>query len=230
MKTIPSALQTYLDGRKAWIVRNLVFLTLTDASTYGFTDGPIDEAITVTAADGSTVSRSYLGGGHLVEVPELAEMPSLAIRTVEFVLSLASDTVLDLVQSADLRGAAIEWHLAFYDEDTRALIATPECEFVGFVNGANPDEPAIDLEAADAGEDLLRLDCVSHARELTRTSAKTRSFEAGLERSGDKIFKYAAAAHTWRIRWGAEKHSHKQQGGGGGSRNVDPLGGFGHSR
>lgn len=231
MRAIPSALQTYLDAGKTWITRNLVFLTLSDASTIGFSDGEVNQTITVTTASGSSVARSYLGGGHLVEVPELAELPSLAIRTIEIVLSMASDEVLDLVQSKDLRGAVVEWHLAFYDEDTRALIAEPDPEFVGFVNGANPDEPAVDLQSADSGEDLLRLECVSHARELTRTSAKTRSYEAGLERSGDKIFKYAAAAHTWNIRWGSEKRSHKQQHGDKkGSGKNDPLSGFGNSR
>lgn len=211
MKTIPSALQTYLDANKSYFDRNYIWLTLTSGTTYGFCDADQDETLDVIdPATGTATSRTYLGGIHIDDIPDLVDSPEMTIRSVTIPLSMASADVAEMITTEDLRGAAVEWHKGFVSEDTNALISEPECEFLGFVNGISINEGGAEFGSDGIVSDTAGLECVSYNRELTRTNLKTRSYQAGLERSGDEIFKYANSAHRWKIRWGKESRSHDE--------------------
>ena len=213
MRTLPSAVQSRLDAGTPTLERNLIWITATDATTYGYWDGETTETITVVRpSDGTSVSRSFYGGRDLV-APDNEDQAKLVVRALSFSLSGASATVTGMLDATDLRNATIEWYKGYADPATGAFVANPECEFEGSIDGITRKEAGIDFEGGIAS-DTIEFSCVSHARELTRTSGRTRSYQSGLERSSDAFYRYASGAGHWQIRWGAEKKSQRDRDGG----------------
>lgn len=213
MRTLPTDVQTRLDAGTPTLIRNLIWITANDGETYGFWDGETDETIDVVRpSDGSTVSRAFYGGRDLI-APGSVDAAALIVRALSFSLSGASSTVTGMLEASDLRDAAIEWFKGYADPATGEFVADPECEFEGRIDGVRRSTPGSDIGGGSIS-DVVEISCLSHARELTRTSAKTRSYQHGLERSDDQFYKYAAGAGRWRIRWGGEKKSQRDKDGG----------------
>lgn len=212
MKDINSTLQAFLATRAPFRIQNFLWIDPVTGSSYGYWDGPEDLTISVEdPSTGSTVSRSYYGGGRIIEVPTLVAAASLEVKTMDWVLSGSSEVVQSMLEAVDLKNAAIQWHQGYVNPTTELFINTPFTVYQGFVNGVSGDQSAHEVDGESYPETHVTLTIASHTRQLTRSSSKTRSYAHGKERSGDKIFKYTGSAHHWKIPWGTGKKSHKDQ-------------------
>lgn len=214
MKTFFSTVAAYFAANKTHIENTFVWVEARNRDTLavepvGIWDGDVN--VTVTVVDpftGAAVNRDYLGMGHLLDIPSIVDTSGTNIRTLTITLSGMSPTVLNLVNTLDVRSAPIQIHKGYRDESTMLLLANPQPAWLGFVNGVEINDTANGIENGDASEATVSLPCVSHLRELTNINSKLRSYEAGLERNGDKFFKYADSAGFVRVAWGAVTKSH----------------------
>jgi hypothetical protein len=171
-----------------------------DPVTFGFWKG--EDNITtniVTAVDGSTVSRSFIGGGSLIGVDAIPLVIGLEARTIEVTLSPIHSEVQDMVRGNDIRHAVVEVLRAMFDVSTGGLVSTPFARFLGKVDGAPVATPA------EGDEGSITLHCVSNTIELTRTNPARKSDEQQKRRSGDRFRKYADTAGDIEIWWGETK-------------------------
>jgi hypothetical protein len=92
-----------------------------DPVTFGFWKGEDDVTTNVvTAVDGSTVSRSFIGGGTLIEVDPIPLVIGLEARTINVKLSQIESHVQDMVRGNDIRHAVVEVFRALFDIATGA--------------------------------------------------------------------------------------------------------------
>lgn len=173
------------------------------AALFGYWTGEDNATVNVVPAGGETpVSRSFVGGATLLDVPPIIDAIGLEARSVTFSLdhiSSAAGSPMDMVYGNNVRVARVELHRALFDPDTWNLVATPHLMFSGRVDGASVDD------AAAGGEGGLSLDVVSSAIDLTRTNPAMESDEQQKLRSGDRFRRYgdtAGQVETW---WGQAK-------------------------
>ncbi|WP_240233623.1 hypothetical protein [Devosia lacusdianchii] len=173
------------------------------AATFAYWTGEDNVAINVVPAGAmSPVSRNFVGGGTLLDVPAIVDAIGLEARSVAFGLDHISDVVgspMDMVYGNNVRVARVELHRALFDPATWNLVSTPHILFAGRVDGASVDD------AAAGGEGGLSLDAISSAIDLTKTNPAMESDEQQRRRSGDRFRRYgdtAGQVETW---WGQAK-------------------------
>ncbi len=188
------------------VARDLLWVTAKNRSTgedesLGFWSDV--RTVTMAVRDGRSgeiVSRDFTGVGLAMNIGEVPLTTDLTVRTVEIGLPQTDDLVNQLVRGYDVRNAPMQLYRAFFDPDTRVLLAPAKPRFVGYVDGAPIVTPA------EGEEGSVTLNCVSTTQELTRTSAETRSHESQILRNpADTFYKDAATVGTWPIFWGLKK-------------------------
>lgn len=200
MRSFPAGYQTAL-GARVLIPRWFFWVTVTDGvtpSSFGWWTGPGN--VTADMADGitgNTVSRAFRGGGVLIDVAPIRYTSDLSVRAAQVQLSDIDSNVETAFRGNTGKQAPMQLHLGLLDTVRREMITQAQPMFVGFVDGLTWGTPAV----GSAGSLTVR--CVSHARELMRTSSETRSRASQIRRSSsDRFYDYTASAPNWKIKWG----------------------------
>jgi hypothetical protein len=168
-----------------------------DPAPFGFWTGADDVSVNVVSAiDGSTESRDFIGGGTLLDVPAIVDTIGLEARSIDFGLSQIHASVQDMVRANNIRVAVVELHRGVYDPDTWALVSTPFPRFLGRVDGAHIENAAI------GGQGGITLTAMSNAIDLSRTNPALKSDETQRLRSGDRFRRYADTAGDIDVFWG----------------------------
>lgn len=202
MRNVDAAVLAALQ-KGAIVKRVFVWITAYDLITNapvstGYWNDVGNVGATVIDADTLTSTvRTYSGSKKLTSIDTIPLTDDLSVRNVKVTLNILDDAVNNFVRGNNLRNARIQIHRGIFDPANFALVAPAELDFVGFVDGAPINTPAI------GGEANCELACVSHTRELTRTSADTRSDESQKARhGGDRFYKYASVMGQRQIFWG----------------------------
>lgn len=186
--------------------RNFVWITGKERESpfasynFGFwSDGGSFTGNVVDGLTGSTVSRSFAGGG-LVSVGSIPRTSDLAVRRVEVVLSAIDADAENAFRTYNIRQAPIQIYRGIFTPGTFTLVAAAKPVFVGFVDEAPVITPA------EGGAAKVTLRCVSHTVELTRKNPAVRSHESQILRSAtDNFYQDTATAGDREVPWGAER-------------------------
>ena len=174
-----------------------------DAAQFVYWTGEDNVFVNVAPAGGGTpVSRAAVGGGTLLDVPQIVDAIGMEARSVAFGLDHISDAAgspMDMVYGNNVRVARVELHRAVFDPDTWNLVATPVLMFAGRVDGASVDD------AAAGGEGGLNLEAIGSAIDLTRTNPAMESDEQQRRRSGDRFRRFGDTAGQVQTWWGQAK-------------------------
>lgn len=173
------------------------------AAEFDYWTGEDNVAINVVPAGEVTpVSRNYVGGSTLLDVPAIVDAIGIEARSVAFGLDHISTTVgspMDMVYGNNVRVARVELHRAHFDPATWNLVSTPHLMFSGRVDGADVDD------AAAGGEGGLTVEAQSSAIDLTRKSMAMESDEQQRLRAGDRFRRYSDTAGQVETWWGQAK-------------------------
>jgi hypothetical protein len=190
--------------QKGLVPRRYVWVTAKDRETglpvsEGFWSG--DEDVMINVIDGrlgTIVARGYRGAGQLLQISPIPRVSDLTEQTVTIDLSQIAPAVQQLVRGYDVRLARVEIHEMTHSTISRQPVSPPEPVFVGVVDGAPINTPAV------GGDGKAELRCVSDAISmLTRTNPRKSSYEAQKLRSGDEWGLYSGSVAGWDIKWGA---------------------------
>lgn len=175
------------------------------AATFNYSTIEDNVAINVLPPGAETpVSRNYVGGGTLLDVPAIVDAIGVEARSITFGLDHISEAAggpMDMVFGNNVRVARVELHRAFLDPATWNLVSTPVLMFSGRVDGAAVDD------AAAGGEGGLSLEAVSSAIDLTKTNPAMESDEQQKLRDGDRFRRWGDSAATVETWWGQTKAS-----------------------
>jgi hypothetical protein len=170
-----------------------------DPATFAFWTGEDDvSANVVSAQDGGTDSRDFVGGGSMPPdgVPTIVDTIGIEVRTLDLELSQLHPSVLDMVNGNNIRHAVAELFRGLFNPATMALVSTPFARWLGRVDTA----PRTNAAVGASGSQKLSL--ASDAVDLTRTSPELKSDESQKLRSSDRFFQYADTAGEYERRWG----------------------------
>ncbi|WP_449395593.1 hypothetical protein [Devosia riboflavina] len=174
------------------------------ASTFAYWTGEDNVATNVVPVGGGTpVSRNFVGGGTLLEVPTIVD--AIGVEARSFTLGLdhisqVAGSPLDMVFGNNVRVAKVEMHRGLFDPSTWNLVSTPHLIFAGRVDGASVDD------AASGGEGGLSLEVINSAIDLTKTNPAMESDEQQKLR-GDRFRRWGDSAATVETWWGQNKGS-----------------------
>lgn len=190
--------------------RNFVWITARErespfaAYNFGFwSDGGPFTGNVKDALTGSTVSRSFAGGG-LVSVGSIPRTSDLAVRRVEVVLSAIDSDAEAAFRTYSIRQAPIQIYRGLFTPGTFNLVAPAKPAFLGFVDEAPVITPA------EGGAARVTLRCVSHTVELTRKNPAVRSHESQQARApGDDCYKDVGTVGDWEVPWGEARKTTK---------------------
>lgn len=241
MRTYSTALTNYRASGKAFWPIHFISIRMKDR------DNPLaftwanyctsDDNMTVTVTDpdtGNPVTRTFGGGGHIVQMGDLVRSEGAIIRTHSFTMSGASSLVQDMVYGYNCREALFQWFIGELDVDTGLLIDEPPCEFVGYVNSIDMKEGAQSVDGGEASDSSFQVNVDSLAAALTDRNYDMRDDEVGKTRGGDRFFQFSDSAHHWNILWGKEKKREKDKRKGdkekGGGKPASTGGGSGRVR
>ncbi len=199
----PAFMSALTEARDRGIVpRRFLYVTAKDRSAgapagIGLWTG--DEDINVTLISGITgqeVMRTYYGARNLV-IPAIPRVSDMTIQTITVTMSQIADAVQQLIRGYDVRLAKAEIHDGLLDPVTRQLVSPPELSFLGEVDGAPIETPAV------GGQGKASLKLVSDAISmLARKNPRKSSYEGQRRRAGDEWGLYASTVATWKIPWG----------------------------
>ena len=171
-----------------------------DPAEYCFWTGEDDVTTNVVSAiDGSTDSRNFVGGGTLIEVPPIIDAIGLEARSITVTLNQIHASVRDMVHGGRIRTATAEIHRGIKSPATFALVSTPYPPFLGQVDKADVKTPAV------GGEGAIELTLIGDTIDLTRTVPSLKSDETQRLRSGDRFRRYADTAGAVEVAWGTAK-------------------------
>lgn len=217
MRAADPAVVAALQAREL-VARNYFWITAKDRDTGNPEDvGFWNDVGTVSASvvDGltfSTVSRTFVGSGSLITVDKIPLVSDISVRRVVVTLSQIDESVAAAVRGYDVRNAPVQIYRGLFDPSTRSLVAPAFARFVGFVDRAPIETPPIGSEGS------IKLECVSHSRELGRSNSDVRSDASQqLRHAGDRFYRYTVAAGDWDIFWGktnGRMPTHHNNGGG----------------
>lgn len=169
-----------------------------DPQPFGYWTGEDDiELNVVSGLDGSIEARSFVGGV-ITELDPIVSSIGIDARTTSVYLARSVPVAVDMVRGFNIRHAPIEIHRADFDPSTGELVANPLCIFLGKIDGAPIERPAI------GGGGTIDIRCVSNSVELTRTNPAKKSDQTQLLRDGDRFRRYSDTA-TLMVWWGEER-------------------------
>ncbi len=185
------------------VLRDFVVISGKDPSdapaTFAFWTGEDNVTVNVVSAtDGGTDSRDFIGGGAwpIEGVPSIVDTIGIEVRTLDVELSQIHPSVLDMVNGNNIRHAVVEFFRGLFNPATFALVSTPFARFLGRVDSAPRSTPAV------GGTGSQKITMVSDAVDLTRINPALKSDESQKLRSADRFFRYADTAGQFERRWG----------------------------
>ena len=171
-----------------------------DPASWGLWTGPDSITLNViSGTTGSAVSRSYVGGGTLIRVPQIIDAIGLETRPHDFEVSQIHTYTRDMVFGANIRGARVTLNRGRRVSSTGAFAADPAVMFIGRVDTADGRMGAAGSEGA------IVLSCRPDTIDLSLTSPAMKSDESTQQRhAGDRFRQYDVAGLIER-RWGLAK-------------------------
>lgn len=199
MKTFDTTTQAYMDAHEGIAAAGLIWIEAKDRATgaaaaLGLWSGPQDAAISIGG-----VSRTYLGAGEVLGLPDIETEIGLEVREFRIQLSGIAPGVETAARQYDARFAPVEVHRALFDVNTGALIAEPVRVIKGWCDGISFETGAI------GGSVIADLAVVSNARILTRTLATKKSDQSQQLRQGDRFRRYADVTGQVGVWWGEKR-------------------------
>ncbi len=187
------------------VVRDFIWFTARDVET-GL---PVEEGVWSDLYDATwlvehpvtrtAVSRAFIGGGSLIEVPAVPRVSGLTVQRVTMRLPSVDDRVIALVRGYDMKQAPVTIWRGYFDPETGAQTGAARVRFHGVVDRIEFDEPeegatgSINLECTDATAQL------NIASAAMRSDADQRAFA-----SGDGFFADAGSIGDWTHFWGSK--------------------------
>ncbi|WP_333847641.1 hypothetical protein [Phaeobacter italicus] len=144
-------------------------------------------------------SRAFFGAGNIQQLKAFTSEAGVVIQNYSLDLAAFSPEVRALVRGRDVRFAPVKIYVVLFDPETGAQLGLHRV-FSGVVDGA-PEEIG-----AAGGQALTKLNLVSNARLLTRTTPVLKSHAAQSKRSDDKFFQYADVSGSVPVFWGRARH------------------------
>lgn len=188
------------------VARDFLWLVVRDRATGAqVTDGLWSDVGNVTAQvinpdTGLIDSRDWYGSGTLVAIDDIPMVSNLSVQNVNIRLSQIDDRINDLVRLYDAKQGRVEIYRGLFDPETRQMVASAECRFVGFVDQINITTPTENEEGS------VTLTCASHTQEMTRSNPDTRADATQkLRSSNDNFFQDTSTAGEWEVFWGSVK-------------------------
>jgi hypothetical protein len=197
MRTISPTLQSYTLTEQAVIAQCLIYIYPRDRSTnaivpIGFWTGDDHETITV---DGSP--RLYYGAGNVMDISDpITYQTGVDTSTWRFSMTTLTTEFEQMFRVYDPRLAAIEVHRAVYYTSSGALVEAPHRLFKGWIETCPIDD------AADVGETVCNITCVTSALALTKTLALYKSDAFQKTKSSDRMNKYSTVSGSVPVVWG----------------------------
>ncbi|RRH71266.1 hypothetical protein [Falsigemmobacter faecalis] len=156
--------------------------------------GDEDLTLTLQAADGSLVSRTYVGGCGL-RVEGMIYGADLTDRPVSVSLSQIAPFAQSLARGHDLRLAQCEIHATTWTRG--ALTSAPQIEWIGIVD----DGPIATPAAGSEGAISITVRSELMAQLLAINPAKSSDEHQRRRSPTDGFSKYAAAIRTRSVQW-----------------------------
>lgn len=201
MRTLPPGAQTALAAR-AVTMRDFLWLEVRDSDTQGvvpvgfWSDLGQVSAQVIDPRTGIEVSRSFQGAGGLIGISQVPMTSNLSVQTIDISMSQISNAN-ELIRAYDAKQARVEIFRGLFAPASLVQLAPAYPRFVGFVDEVTITTPS----EGEAGD--IKLTCVSHSQEMSRSNTATRSDADQKQRApGDTFSRHAAAVGTWDIQWG----------------------------
>ena len=173
-----------------------------DPDEWGIWTGP--DNITTDVVSGSTggnVSRSYVGGGTLVKIPQIVDSIGLESRAVNYDVSQINTYTRDMVFGAKLRRARVTHNRGIRNPATHLWVSEPEVIFVGRIDTIDGNM------SAAGGEGNITLSCRPDIIDLNVTNPAMKSDESTRKLFGGTRFRRYDVAEVVPRRWGMQADS-----------------------
>lgn len=208
MRTVDPSVQAALNATTNQLkARNFIWLTGYDFNTraptsIGFhNDVGTWNVSYIDVTDGSTQSRTYIGGGTNVTLDDIPLTADLTVRRIKATFSQLDQNVINQVRGYDLKGAPVEIHRGIMTPGTYTLVAPAVPRFVGIIESS----PIVDPAEGQFG--AVTLTFVSHTRLLTRTNTDVRSGASQrLRNNVDSFYDDTPTVGNWMIFWGEKRN------------------------
>lgn len=196
MKTFDPATTAYLVRRAGNVARVLVHVWAANRNTglierLGLWSGDQDREFLIEGE-----MRQYVRAAGLIQMDEIISQPGTDVIFSQLSLTTVDPAIWGIVQTYDLRFAAVEVHRALFDADSGSLISEPHRLLKGWIDKAPMPLP-------EAGGDAqMHISIASANRGLTRTLPFMKSDPAlQAARSGTRFRRYTDVG-TVTAHWG----------------------------
>lgn len=196
MRSFDVSVSNYIASREGMYARVLLWVEAKNAATgdpepQGIWNGEYDADFVIGG-----VTRSYVGGGALLNLEPITFRSGLDIQYQRASLSPLGPDVSNLIRGLDVRLSPVEIHQVFFSTDSSTMIGTPKRWFKGYLDNLSVSTPEV---GGDAAVDLT---LASQARDLTRVLPIFKSDEGQKRRGGDRFRKYADVSGQVAVFWG----------------------------
>lgn len=148
---------------------------------------------------GLTVSRSFEGGGQMLQISAVPVVVGLVVQNVTIQMSQVEGRVQDLIRTYDAKQARVELHRGMLNPISGLLVSPAVPRFSGFIDEVTVNTPK------EGEEGSVEIVCVSHTQEMTRSNSATRSdADQRLRSSTDGFFRHVATIGEQTIFWGQD--------------------------
>lgn len=223
MRTYPSSITNYREAGRAHGQVDYLSIRVRDIGSpsgrrwfhfCSLDDESRQEVVDPDDDSETPVERRFLGGGHIVAMPDVIRSEKAKVQSLTFVLSGTSPEVLDMIHGHDTRGATFQWFVGEVNHNTGRLLDMPECEHVGEIGLVELLDSAHAVDSAEPAESIVSITVEPLSAQLTGRNFDMRDVDVSEGRSGDRFFSYSDNAPTIRVWWGKEKKSERDRKGG----------------
>lgn len=167
----------------------------------GLWGGDEDITLTMEQADGTTVSRTYVGGCNL-DIPDgIPYVADLTDNPVTVTMSQIADTAQLMVRGYDVRLSYCEIHATTWTGG--ALTSIPQLQWVGIIDEAPITTPATGSDNESGSDGGISLTIRSEIMSMLTATNPAKSSDAQQQKrlSGDLFCKYAGTIESWNLQW-----------------------------
>lgn len=174
------------------------------AASWGLWTGPDNITLDViSGTTGSSVNRSFVGGGTLLKVPQIVHSIGLETQPIDFEVSQIATYTRDMVFGANIRRARVTLNRGRRDPATHLWLADPPVLWMGRVDTADGNMSA-------AGEEgRIVISCRPDIIDLHVGNPAMKSDESTRKMFGGTRFRRYDVAEVVPRRWGMVKQSRK---------------------
>lgn len=201
MKTVDAGLLAALGAARTSGIAPVYFVWITGkdrdtgaASSMGFWSRTETISVTVPRPDGTTATRTYIGGCGL-SVEGLTRTGGLEDNPVTVSMSQIADAAQQMARGLDPRLAYVEIHVTSMTGG--ALVSAPQLEWVGIVDEGPISTPSFGSDGAISFSVRSELMVM-----LTATNpAKSSDAHQKRRQAGDRFCEYASTISSRKIQW-----------------------------